>query len=193
MRTESTYEVIRRLILARAVISTREVAAEANVSRQAAQKLLHSLVNDGELAIEGKARAARYRRVDDSGVVDSPAVDDGPGIDDPVGDSGFRSAAQLSDWGTPYAALPYAGLQEEAQRIRLDVASAGSLYRLSARILLCDLEADEAELDFTGVMDVGDEFLEEIFQVWSKAHPSVQLIPVNVPQELAARIDAVIP
>jgi hypothetical protein len=189
MRTESTYEVIRRLILARAVVSTREVAAEAKVSRQAAQKLLHSLVNDGELTIEGKARAARYRRVDDSAVDDSPVGGDWPRVDD----SGFRSAAQLSDWGSPYAALPFEGLREEPRRVRLDVASAGSLYRLSARILLCDLEADQAELDFTGVMDVGDEFLEEVFQVWGKAHPSVHLIPVNVPEALAPRIDAVIP
>jgi hypothetical protein len=184
MRTESTYEVIRRLILARAVISTRDVAAEAKVSRQAAQKLLHSLVSNGELTIEGKARAARYRRVDDSRVDDSP-VD--------VGDSGFRSAAQLADWGSPYAALPFAGVHEEPRRVRLDVASAGSLYRLSARILLCDLDADEALLDFTGVMDVGDEFLEEVFQLWAKAHPSVQLLPVNVSEALASRIDAAIP
>jgi hypothetical protein len=188
MRTESTYEVIRRLILARAIISTREVATEARVSRQAAQKLLHSLVNSGELTIEGKARAARYRRVDDGRVDDSP-IDDSPS----VGDFGFRSAAQLADWGSPYAAVPFAGEQEEPRRVRLDVASAGSLYRLSARILLCDLDADEAQLDFTGVMDVGDEFLEEIFQVWARAHPSIQLIPVNVPEALAARIDAAMP
>jgi hypothetical protein len=187
MRAEPTHEIVRRLIRKSPVISTRDVAAEARVSRQAAQKLLRSLVNSGELTIEGKARAARYRRVDDL------TEGRGPTVDDSICDSGFRRAAQVGDFGSPYAAIPFAEASPEPSRLRLDVASAGSLFRLSARMLLCDAAADEVLLDFTGVMEVGDEFLEEIFVVWHKTHASVRLIPINVPPELADRIDRLTP
>ena len=72
--------------------------------------------------------------------------------------------------------------------VRLEVASAGSLFRLSARLLLADVRANDITLDFNGVMDVSDEFLEEIFQTWSHAHPTVLLHVINVPQEVEARV-----
>jgi hypothetical protein len=94
----------------------------------------------------------------------------------------FRCAPQLWDSGSPYTALEYA-----PSRVVLDVASAGSLYRLSARLLLADVDADCVALDFSGVMDVGDEFLEEI-KSWSARRPHVRLEKLNVPESLRARL-----
>ncbi|MDX2014000.1 MAG: hypothetical protein SFW67_27635, partial [Myxococcaceae bacterium] len=48
---------------------------------------------------------------------------------------------------------------------RVEVASAGSRYRLSARLLLLDVQPGVVEVDFTGVEDLGDEFLDELFVV----------------------------
>lgn len=71
-------------------------------------------------------------------------------------------------------------------RTRLDVASAGSLFRLSARLLLDGQDSGEVTLDFTGVVDVGEEFLEEIFLVWAPAHPRVTLRIVHLPSRFAS-------
>ena len=73
---------------------------------------------------------------------------------------------------------------------RLEVATAGSLFRLSARLLLDGLTAGEAVLDFTGVVDVGEEFLEEIFVVWAPAHPRVSLRVEHLPSKYAAMLFA---
>lgn len=70
-------------------------------------------------------------------------------------------------------------------RQRVEVASAGSQYRLSARLLLMDVEAKEVELDFTGISALGEEFLDEVFLVWAPAHPSVQLKVVHLPSRFA--------
>lgn len=71
-------------------------------------------------------------------------------------------------------------------RTRLDVASAGSSYRLSARLLLDEVTGGEVTLDFTGVVDVGEEFLDEIFLVWAPAHPAVTLKIAHLPSRFAA-------
>lgn len=70
-------------------------------------------------------------------------------------------------------------------RTHLDVASAGSLFRLSARLLLDEAPAGEVTLDFTGVADIGEEFLEEIFLVWAPAHPRVALRVAHLPARFA--------
>jgi len=70
-------------------------------------------------------------------------------------------------------------------RARLDVASAGSLYRLSARLLLDEVESGEVTLDFTGVADIGEEFLDEVFLVWAPAHPRVALRVAHLPARFA--------
>ncbi|MBS1150054.1 MAG: hypothetical protein H6Q89_1752 [Myxococcaceae bacterium] len=70
-------------------------------------------------------------------------------------------------------------------RTRLDVASAGSLFRLSARLLLDEVGPGEVTLDFTGVVDIAEEFLEEIFLVWAPAHPFVTLRIAHLPSRFA--------
>jgi hypothetical protein len=73
-------------------------------------------------------------------------------------------------------------------RTRLDVASAGSLFRLSARLLLDETTSGEVTLDFTGVADIGEEFLDEIFLVWAPAHPHVTLRIAHLPSRFASML-----
>lgn len=70
-------------------------------------------------------------------------------------------------------------------RQRVEVASAGSRYRLSARLLMLEVQPGEVTLDFTGVAELGDEFLEELFLVWAPAHPLVTLKVAHLPSSLA--------
>lgn len=75
-------------------------------------------------------------------------------------------------------------------RQRLEVATAGSHYRLSARLLMLDVVAGHVTLDFTGVSELGDEFLEELFLVWAPAHPRVTLQVVHLPSKFAPQFFA---
>jgi hypothetical protein len=80
-------------------------------------------------------------------------------------------------------AVRYAKVVPMAQRV--EVASAGSRYRLSARLLMLDVRPGEVTLDFTGVAELGDEFLDELFLVWAPAHPRVTLKVAHLPSSLA--------
>ena len=155
MARGSVQQMIEQLLKQTSRVSTREVAIGAGVSRQAAQKQLKALVRAGRLAVEGRARAARYRlEVDDS--------------------------ARPVDVPPESSTAP--------RRVLRHVAETGSLFRLSARLLLSELTADELVLDFTGVMDVGEEFLEEVFTCFPQANPGVQLAIVNLPPGVRARV-----
>jgi hypothetical protein len=70
-------------------------------------------------------------------------------------------------------------------RQRVEVASAGSVFRLSARLLLMDVRPGEVTLDFSGVSELGDEFLDEVFLVWAPAHPRVRLQVAHLPSRFA--------
>jgi hypothetical protein len=54
--------------------------------------------------------------------------------------------------------------------------------RSEARRLLDGLEADfeTVEVDFTGVTDVGQGFVDELLRVWPEAHPGKAVIPTNI-------------
>jgi STAS-like domain of unknown function (DUF4325) len=54
--------------------------------------------------------------------------------------------------------------------------------RSEARRLLDGLDADfdEVEVDFTGVDDVGQGFVDELLRVWPAAHPGKAVVPVNM-------------
>lgn len=75
-------------------------------------------------------------------------------------------------------------------RTRLEVASAGSTYRLSARLLLDGVESGEVTLDFTGVVDLSEEFLDEVFLVWAPAHPAATLKVAHLPARFAPMLFA---
>ncbi|MFZ5468892.1 MAG: STAS-like domain-containing protein [Myxococcota bacterium] len=146
---------------------TGDVAALTGVSRQAAHKQLRAMVAAGRLVVEGKARAARYRL--------ASAVDD-------------SQPALLAPGSLPLADNPPVDDSPQASRVRLEVASAGAEFRLSARILLCDVTAAELVVDFAGVEDVADEFLDELLVRYAEAHPQVRLEIVNAAATIRAAV-----
>src|ERR1700760_3448427 len=54
--------------------------------------------------------------------------------------------------------------------------------RSEARRLLDGLDADfdEVDVDFTGVTDVGQGFVDELLRVWPDAHPGKAVVPTNM-------------
>jgi hypothetical protein len=54
--------------------------------------------------------------------------------------------------------------------------------RSEARRLLEGLEADfeTVEVDFTGITDVGQGFVDELLRVWPTTHPGKTVLPVNM-------------
>lgn len=133
--------VLKRFLDAGTPFSSADFSRAAGVSRQAVHRHLSKLVQDGTLAVTGKARAARYQKI-------------------------------------------------VYLRQRLEVATAGSTYRLSARLLMMDVQAGHVTLDFTGVTDLGEEFLDELFLVWAPAHPRVTLQVAHLPSKLAPQFFA---
>jgi hypothetical protein len=54
--------------------------------------------------------------------------------------------------------------------------------RSEAKRLLNDLPADveTVDVDFAGVSDVGQGFVDELLRVWPNAHPSKAVNPINM-------------
>ena len=76
-------------------------------------------------------------------------------------DSAFirtRPVVKLFDIGTPFVS------RSEARRL-LDGL---------------DVDFDIVEVDFTGVSDVGQGFVDELLRVWPQAHPNKTIIPANM-------------
>ena len=48
-----------------------------------------------------------------------------------------------------------------------------------------------AEIDFAGIGEVGHGFADELFRVFTRAHPGTELVPVNMAPPVAALIDSV--
>jgi hypothetical protein len=46
-------------------------------------------------------------------------------------------------------------------------------------------------LDFDGVAEIGQAFADELFRVFTVAHPTVAMIPMNTSREVQAMIDRV--
>lgn len=74
-------------------------------------------------------------------------------------------------------ALPPAGLASRAQARRL--AERLPLFR-------------RVELDFDGLPSVGHAFADELLRVFGRAHPQVQLVPVNATPSVAALLSSVL-
>ncbi len=64
--------------------------------------------------------------------------------------------------------------------------------RAQARAVLGRLESfPEATLDFEGVEAIGDDFAEEIFGVFARAHPGTAIVPARASEAVAATIDRI--
>jgi hypothetical protein len=49
----------------------------------------------------------------------------------------------------------------------------------------------EVILDFAGINNIGQAFADEIFRVFAKQHPEVQIVTFNVPPDVRDMIDHV--
>lgn len=66
-------------------------------------------------------------------------------------------------------------------RIRLLEFGASLISRSQGKRLCTRLEAfAEVELDFSGVMGVGQGFVDEVFRVWARGHPQTVLLPTHM-------------
>lgn len=74
--------------------------------------------------------------------------------------------------------------------IRVSLFSDGTFVsRSEAKRLAAHLETyGEVELDFTGVNQVGQGFVDELFRVWQSAHPRTRLVAVHANPALLAMI-----
>jgi hypothetical protein len=66
--------------------------------------------------------------------------------------------------------------------VKLSGTGTSFASRSEARRLLDGLDADfdVVEVDFTGVSDVGQGFVDEILRVWPHDHPGKTVIPTNM-------------
>lgn len=49
----------------------------------------------------------------------------------------------------------------------------------------------EIELDFSGIEEIGQGFAHELFVVFTREHPNVKLIPLNISKEVEKMINHV--
>jgi anti-sigma regulatory factor (Ser/Thr protein kinase) len=90
-----------------------------------------------------------------------------------------RTTRRLADVFTPYARE----LEFDTTRavIRLFETSGTFVSRSEAKRVATRLERfTEVVLDFDGVVEVGQGFVDELFRVWQAEHPEVTLTPVNM-------------
>ena len=67
------------------------------------------------------------------------------------------------------------------------LASRADAKRAAARLALFQ----RAELDFAGITDVGHGFADELFRVFRRDHPGVDLVPVGMSAKVAAMVHSV--
>lgn len=66
--------------------------------------------------------------------------------------------------------------------------------RTEAKLIGARLEGFEVvELDFAGVDQIGQGFADELFRVWAREHPHIELLPLHANGAVLAMIDAVRP
>jgi anti-sigma regulatory factor (Ser/Thr protein kinase) len=69
----------------------------------------------------------------------------------------------------------------------LALASRAEAKRVASRLA----QFSVAELDFNGISDIGHAFADELFRVFQRQHPAVQLVPVGMAPRVAAMVASV--
>lgn len=193
---------IARLLDQGGELSTKSVAELAGVSRQAAQKQLKALVKQGKLDVRGKARAARYlpsQRVDSlwkkvaqlgAELTIAPLPPMHAQAQFPITNPRPTAPGRRLTIPPPRTTAPqfHLPVDDSPKRQQLAVLPFGAQFRLSARLLLTEVDGDEVTLDFEGIEELGEEFLEEVFHVWVDAHPEVAIRIVNLAPPLVERL-----
>jgi anti-sigma regulatory factor (Ser/Thr protein kinase) len=80
--------------------------------------------------------------------------------------------------------------------IRVPLFSSGGDFvsRSEAKRIAAGLDAFElVEIDFSGVSEVGQGFVDELFRVWQHSHPHTELVPINANPAVTAMISRTVP
>lgn len=100
-----------------------------------------------------------------------------------------RSAKLLTDIFNRYTDEAY---QFSKTEIKVKLYKHGAEYfsRSQARRIISGLDKFKTiRLDFTDVETVGQGFADEIFRVWKRDHPDIELIPINPNENIRIMID----
>ena len=78
--------------------------------------------------------------------------------------------------------------------LRLFVEGASFVSRSEAKRLAHGLERfEEVIIDFSGIDEVGQGFVDELFRVWASEHPNVTLIPANMVRPVRMMLERGLP
>ncbi len=121
--------------------------------------------------------------------------------DQAVGDSSIRTGTRVSwqlsartprtlkdvfDAFTDPEALDFS---RSRATVRLFEAGDSFVSRSEAKRLTEGLEKfEEVEIDFGGVREVGQGFVDEVFRVWAREHPDVRVIPIRMSSAVEAMV-----
>lgn len=71
-------------------------------------------------------------------------------------------------------------------RVELFATGLSFVSRSEARRVLADMtDFNDIDIDFAGIEDVGQGFIDELFRVWPSQHPEIQLHPINMNEAVA--------
>jgi anti-sigma regulatory factor (Ser/Thr protein kinase) len=129
---------------------------------------------------EAESRGLRWvvdNRRNDQAVGEAP-FRDGTRIMGELDRDTFRTLADVFDRYTDPDTLVF---DRSRLEVRLFQRGGSFVSRSEARRLSTQLEPfREVVLDFGGVGEVGQGFVDELFRVWASAHPETRLVPVNM-------------
>jgi anti-sigma regulatory factor (Ser/Thr protein kinase) len=81
------------------------------------------------------------------------------------------------------------GFSKTRIRVPLFESTGDFVSRSEAKRIAANLqEFDLVEIDFSGVSEVGQGFVDELFRVWQNAHPHTELVPTNANPVVRAMI-----
>jgi hypothetical protein len=84
------------------------------------------------------------------------------------------------------------GFERTSVPLRLLAASGSLESRAQAKRVAARLAQFRcAQMDFDGVADIGHGFADELFRVFAREHPTVDLVPTNMTPRVAAMVESV--
>lgn len=81
------------------------------------------------------------------------------------------------------------GIDRTTLKVRLSDRANAFVSRSEAKKLTAGLDDfSQVVLDFDGVVEVGQGFVDELFRVWARDHPQIELVPVNMNEDVTFMI-----
>ena len=100
----------------------------------------------------------------------------------------------LRDVFDAFASREEAGFDRSEFTVRLFETGSAFLSRSEAKRLGAGLDRfRQVTLDFEGVDEVGQGFVDELFRVWSRDHPTTRLVPINMNDDVRFMVERGLP